>query len=539
MNKITAVLMTLREINGRYGIPVETLDRLEEEFREMKVCTPLIGKFSSGKSALLNALLGYSEPVLGEDIAPETAVPVELEYAENEDECPVTIFRNSGEAERCTLDAYRELTLDANKVRCVRIALRNRALEQIPDIQLVDMPGFESANDMHNRAIDGYVGRSMAYLLVFPADDMILRKTMADVLRELCRYQMPVEVVITKCDKVENEDVYTQNLAYLEESLKKYVGTRKIVWYRTSRNEGQLDSFRLMLAALQERSKELLAARQKELLGPEASNTIRYLQARLNGSALSESELVGKEDRLRKDMDAQARALRERSEGFRNRIPDCVAAICGEVQKALNNTERTFVSLVMNRHQINATLNGVVRQAIASGVQDHYLPLVDRYLQDVSAGELDTKVNANVVMGDFDVKKNSVVDPIVTGVGSTLMTGLPAAGLILGGLFALAGMLLHKRHQKEAEDQIRAMLNSEVFPEVLRQVEDSLRKEIGKHAEALEQELGKQREAQETVLNKSLADLRRQMQEEQAEKERSLAAVRGDLAQLEELWHGN
>ena len=36
MNKITAVLMTLREINGRYGIPVETLDRLEEEFREMK-----------------------------------------------------------------------------------------------------------------------------------------------------------------------------------------------------------------------------------------------------------------------------------------------------------------------------------------------------------------------------------------------------------------------------------------------------------------------------------------------------------------------
>lgn len=30
MNKITDVLMTLREINGRYGIPVETLDRLEE-----------------------------------------------------------------------------------------------------------------------------------------------------------------------------------------------------------------------------------------------------------------------------------------------------------------------------------------------------------------------------------------------------------------------------------------------------------------------------------------------------------------------------
>lgn len=539
MNEINAVIKTLREINGRYGIPVETLDRLEGEFREMKVCTPLIGKFSSGKSALLNAFLGYSAPVLGEDIAPETAVPVELEYAENEDERPVTIFRNSGETERCTLDAYRELTLDAGEVRCVRIALRNRALGQIPDIQLVDMPGFESGIDMHNRAIDGYVGRSMAYLLAFPADDMILRKTMADVLRELCRYQIPIGVVITKYDKVENVEDYKSNREHLKASLKKCIEGRELVWCCTSRNEGQIDEFLQILDALQDRAQDLLLMHQKELLGPVAGNTIRYLQARLNGSDLSESELAGKEDRMRNEMGSQARALRERSEGFRNGIPDCIAAICGEVRQALENAERPLVSLVMNNQQINATLNGVVRQALASGVQDHYLPLVENYLQDVSAGELDTEVNANVVMGGFDVQKNAIVDPIVTGVGTTLVTGLPIAGLLLGGLYALVGALILKRRQKEAEEKIRAKLRGEVFPEVLRQVEDSLRKEIGKHAAALEQSLGKQRAEQEAALNKSLEDLRQQMRAEQSEKERSLEAVRNDLARLEEVLHGN
>lgn len=538
MEEIGAIVRVLKEIDGRYGISTEELSRLEAEFREMKVCTPLIGRFSSGKSALLNAFLGYSEPILAEDVAPETAVPVELACTENEEERPVTIIRNDGKTERCTLDEYRERELDAGTVRCVRMALRNRALGRIPDIQLVDMPGFDAGIEMHNRSIDGYVGRSMAYLLVFPADDMSLRKTMTGVLRELCRYGMPVEVVITKRDKVESEEAYRESRAHLEDSLKKCLGDRELDWCSTSRNEGQIDSFSRMLAALQDRARDLLLTRQKELLRPELDNALRYLRARLNGSSLTESELAGQEDRLRREMSEKERASRERSEGFRNAIPGCISAVSREVRRTLQNSEAALITLIRNRQDITPMLNGLVRQSVAEGIQNHYLPLVERYLQDIAAGELEMNVDAGAVMGSFDVKKNSVVDPIVTGVGTALMTGLPMAGALLGGLYAVIGMLIHKRRQKEAEEKIRGVLNDSVFPEVLRQVEDVLRREIGKQADALEKEISCRREAREAALNKSLADLRQQIQEEQTEKERSLDAMRKDIKRLEEIRNG-
>lgn len=50
-----------------------------------KVCTPIIGKFSSGKSALINTILGYTRRILKEDITPETAVPAEIVYSDSED----------------------------------------------------------------------------------------------------------------------------------------------------------------------------------------------------------------------------------------------------------------------------------------------------------------------------------------------------------------------------------------------------------------------------------------------------------------------
>ncbi len=43
---------------------------------EPKIIIPFVGAFSSGKSSLINALLG--EDILSTDIAPETVLPVEL-----------------------------------------------------------------------------------------------------------------------------------------------------------------------------------------------------------------------------------------------------------------------------------------------------------------------------------------------------------------------------------------------------------------------------------------------------------------------------
>ena len=58
MEKIISALQEIREINNAYAIPTERIEALLEEIEEAKVCIPVIGKFSAGKSALLNTFLG-------------------------------------------------------------------------------------------------------------------------------------------------------------------------------------------------------------------------------------------------------------------------------------------------------------------------------------------------------------------------------------------------------------------------------------------------------------------------------------------------
>ena len=78
MEKIMGALDELKSMNTAYGIDTDGISKLQKEMSTARVCTPIIGKFSSGKSALVNTILGYSRKILKEDITPETAVPAEI-----------------------------------------------------------------------------------------------------------------------------------------------------------------------------------------------------------------------------------------------------------------------------------------------------------------------------------------------------------------------------------------------------------------------------------------------------------------------------
>lgn len=179
MEHTVQVLNALKEINQTYTLSNEKIDQTLAEMQTAKICIPVIGKFSTGKSALINTLLGYSRKLLREDITPETAVPTEIVYSPDEEWAEVV--RNDQSTESIEIPAYRDLSVDANTVQYIRLHLKNSFLEKIPDVMIVDMPGFESGFEVHNRAIDQYLPRSLAYILTFPADDMILRSSIGSI----------------------------------------------------------------------------------------------------------------------------------------------------------------------------------------------------------------------------------------------------------------------------------------------------------------------------------------------------------------------
>ena len=186
----------LIEIQNKYQIDSSGTKEIFDGIDSYRVNAPVVGNFSTGKSSMINAVI--EKPLLSVEITPETAVPTEIYYGENK----VYQYDKTGVIER----KIEELPLKGLTVQTtdlVKIEYKNPFLEEIKTVNIVDLPGFDTNFELHNRAIDQYLPNSLAYLLVVSSDEPVLKESISEFLKELKEYNMPVYVVITKCNRLD------------------------------------------------------------------------------------------------------------------------------------------------------------------------------------------------------------------------------------------------------------------------------------------------------------------------------------------------
>lgn len=526
MEKVMGALEEIQKINGAYDIPVDNICRLREEITEAKVCTPVIGKFSSGKSALVNTLLGYTKKILREDITPETAIPAEILYTDSEDR--VTIIRADGTDQVLCVEDYRKQETDASAEKCVRIQLRNHFLQEIPDVMLVDMPGFESGFEIHNQAIDSYLPHSLAYIITFPADDMILRSSVGNILKELCLHDMPLCVVITKYDK--KDDDFETTFQKLKESLKRFVGNREITYCKTSSFTGDAEEVEEFLKGIQKKSQDILAGKYKKLVMPLIENTENYLKTTLNGSRLSVSELDRQEETLQKQLSTLDSKFSKEREIFDQEISECVGIIQADVQKALEGEVSTLAVMTLNNQSINDYLNSLVRNTVTISVKQTITPKVERYLKrvtDVISGESVGDVHISVAYDAEKIYKGITGNTVA--VASAVMYKEVASGIIPGIILKLT----ENKRRQEAKQAIIRKLRGEVFPQVTKEVGNGIERTLTEQIRLINASVEKSYQNQKTTLEKAMADLRQQINGENTRKENLAADINADLERIE------
>lgn len=528
MEKVIAILNELKIMNSTYGISSEAVTELCKEIEMAKVCTPIIGKFSSGKSALVNTLLGYNIRILREDITPETAIPTEIVYTDSEE--TVTFIGNDGVDKDVSINEYRAYETDANKIKCARICLRNSFLEEIPDVMLVDMPGFESGFEVHNKAIDNYLPDSLAYIVVFPADDMIVRSSVGNILKELCLHDMPLCVVITKYDK--RNDEFDVAFEKMNETLKRYIGDRDIRFCRTSSFTGDAEEVKVFLKEIQEESQKILASKYKLLTMPIVENLENYLITTMNCSKLSESELYEKEEKLHKQLSGLNYKFLSEQEEFELHISECVEEIKNDVQIAMEAEEHTLVAMAMNNQEVNNHLNSIVRNAVTVSLKKRFFPIVERYLKKVS------KVINNELVGDvhtyiaFDSEKlNKVMTNRIVSVVASLLLGGP----ILGFIVSIFMKIRSDKKREEAKQEIRQKLRREVYPKVISDVGSGIEMTISKQIVQINTNIEEELKNQRNTLEKAMADLRQQINYEEGKKKNLLINIKNNLERVEEI----
>lgn len=530
MEKITKALGELQKINNAYSLSNDTVEKLMQETETAKVCTPIIGKFSSGKSALLNTILGYSRKILKEDITPETAVPAEISYSPDEDS--ISIVRNDGTCQQVTVSEYRELDVDANSVCCTRLNLKNSFLEEIPDVMLVDMPGFESGFEVHNQAIDNYLPLSLAYIIAFPADDMILRSSVGNILKELCLHDMPICIAITKYDK--RNDDFEETFAAMKESLKRFIGSREVTYCITSSYSGDAEELEEFLRGIQERSQEILAGKFRNAVLSAADAAENYLRTTLKSSEMSESELNEQETRLSRQLDSLNAQFSKEKDNFDLQISECVEEIKADVQIALEAEESSFVAMAMNNQSINDRINMVVRSAVTTSVKKRFIPKVEKYLKRVANcmnGEAVGDVHISFSFNTEDVEKG-VVSATVAAAAAIIVAG-PLIGGIIAGLIAFVNIIKGDKKREELKNQIRMKLNSEVYPQVLKEVGNGIEISITKQIKLINTSIEDEIMTQRAALEKALEDVHNKRSAERNRKENLAIDIKADLERIE------
>lgn len=531
--KIIKSLQEIQNMNSYYSLSNESLEATLQEIHDAKVCIPIIGKFSSGKSALLNTVLGYSKnkKILKEDITPETAVPTEIIYGDIEDE--FYVVANDGTYKQLTSEEYRNTEVDADSVERTRIILKNSFLEQIPDLMLVDMPGFESGYEVHNRAIDNYVSRSLVYIIAFPADDMVVRTSVGNTLKELCLHDMPICVVITKYDK--SNDEFDATFTALKESIKRFIGNREVCYCKTSSFTSDAEELKEFLIKVQEESQIILANKFRNNVLSAADTTENYLTALLKNSEMSESELVEQENRLNSQLDEMNDKFVKEKENFDNAIVDCISEIKADVQVELSAHESEFVAMLMNKQDINERVNLVVRSAVTTSLQKRFVAKLDKYIKKVAdCINKDTVENIRVSF-NFDVGEISknIVSIALKAVAAIIICG-PILGPIIALILAWFSKSSAEKKREEAKNQIRQKLY-ELYPRVLsevgRAVEIAVIKQVNLINETIETEI----EHQRNVLQQAIDDLRKKKAEETERKNDLMGNINNDLARLAEI----
>lgn len=219
-----------------------------------EILVPFIGGFSSGKSSLINTLLG--EVLLSTDITPETALPIELRAGEGKqfNACWPDGRREHLSQENLLEADFSELAAADGWVQATLPHLREWS-----QLVLVDLPGWSSGQSEHERHIDEYLWRlakdhldkHTLFVVAVGADEGTLRDNVRERLAALDFGNASYLLVLTKADKRTADDL-EQVKNHVTEAITQAIGKPPAEVLLTSARKKQVETLRAAMSRAQE-----------------------------------------------------------------------------------------------------------------------------------------------------------------------------------------------------------------------------------------------------------------------------------------------
>ncbi len=525
----------LLELRQKYGLPGDALSKYISRMDHFQVVAPLIGEFSTGKSSLVNALLGRS--VLSVNITPETAVPTEICYSSDEH---AVVFGSNGGTETISVDEFQKREFSVDKVKKVQLYLNNAFLREISSVKLVDMPGFNSGIELHSRAIDEYLPDAQAYLLLFSARSSTISSDMAGFLKELHLHGMPVFLLISKSRAV-TEDELRICVERIRADAAKYLGLADVpVGVTNAKGHEQIiEPLQDDLRRIEADSQNIFRNDAKSRLQQHGSDLALYLETAIKRADLTPDELSGKIEEAKRKIESLKGKLHDAGSSFSSEVDECIAVARSRLQSALGNAAPSLADMLANHIDIRDRVSMLVRETVMSSIKNDFAPRVQKYRERI-AGLINVTLNINTDVSlpedlvRMDNMTKEVIKKALPAILSTLGFALSGAvgAVVVLALTSLLDGLLMKKHQDEKKRLAEAKIRNEVIPRVLEQASSSVRDALNSQLSEINEEVGKEAQAQVDAEEKALSDLMLKSEKEKANRAESTDAMKKDLDEV-------
>lgn len=449
-----------------------------ESISGFQVIVPLVGGFSTGKSSLLNYIL--NQDILSVNITPETAIPTEIEYGKN----TVQICKSDNTIETIDLNDYIQKRLSVKNIDKVVVQIDNSFLNDISSVRIIDMPGFDSGIEQHNKVIDDYLPNSLAYIITVSAEEGTLRESIVNLLSELSLNSMPVYIVVTKVDKIMPDDIENvKNIISYQVKKCLKLDEIKIVSSSIDDDIGKED-VKSIFKELQDRSNELFKKYYSNKLLSLAYDLYNYMKFLLNKRNTTNDQLELDKENLEKSIKKLREEYLDKKESFKKQLEDSIESIKAKVAFELNNSVPTVETMLLQNQNPGDKLNLIVRTVITSEINRTLDRKINIYISDISniiSENITVMDTSGTLLSPEKEAENQnlkdsldlLVQPaaqIVTTIATTALTTAlsdTVAGAMLGSLLGplgivigiaagtLIGSLINKGVQEKRENERR------------------------------------------------------------------------------------
>lgn len=138
---------------------------------------------------------------------------------------------------------------------------------------------------------------------------------------------------------------------------------------------------------------------------------------------------------------------------------------------------------------------------------------------------------------DYEADANTVRSARIQLHNERFLERIP--DVMIGSIVGLAIKLFgENKKREEARQKVRAKLQQEVFPQILKEIENGVEMAVTKQVKQVNTSIEAEIKNQNDVLEKALADVRGRISDEKTRKEKLEADIQADLERIGEIKNG-